>query len=193
MTAADTTNQQRTIYSILLIISLGHFLNDMIQSVIPSVYPILRDEYNLSFLQIGIITLVVQMTSSIMQPIVGTYTDRHPHPYSLAAGMTFTLAGILLLAVASSFSIILISVALVGFGSAIFHPESSRLAQLAAGTQKGLGQSIFQVGGNGGTAVGPLLAAIIILPLGQKSIAWFAIIALIAIAALLENPSVDAP
>jgi FSR family fosmidomycin resistance protein-like MFS transporter len=184
MTAADTTNQQRTIYSILLIISLGHFLNDMIQSVIPSVYPILRDEYNLSFLQIGIITLVVQMTSSIMQPIVGTYTDRHPHPYSLAAGMTFTLAGILLLAVASSFSIILISVALVGFGSAIFHPESSRLAQLAAGTQKGLGQSIFQVGGNGGTAVGPLLAAIIILPLGQKSIAWFAIIALIAIAAL---------
>lgn len=177
-------NKQATVYSILLIISFGHFLNDMIQSVIPSVYPILRDDYNLSFLQIGIITFVAQMTSSIMQPVVGRYTDRHPHPYSLTAGMMFTLAGILLLSVASSFGVILLAVATVGIGSAVFHPESSRIAQNAAGVKKGLGQSIFQVGGNGGTALGPLLAAVIILPFGQKSISWFAIAALVAIGAL---------
>lgn len=129
-------NKQATVYSILLIISFGHFLNDMIQSVIPSVYPILRDDYNLSFLQIGIITFVAQMTSSIMQPVVGRYTDRHPHPYSLTAGMMFTLAGILLLSVASSFGVILLAVATVGIGSAVFHPESSRIAQNAAGVKK---------------------------------------------------------
>lgn len=184
MTNDSAGKNQGTIYSILLLISFGHFLNDMIQSVIPSVYPILRDEYDLSFLQIGIITFVVQMTSSIMQPVVGAYTDRHPHPYSLTAGMMFTLVGILLLSVASSFGLILLAVATVGIGSAVFHPESSRIAQSAAGIKKGLGQSIFQVGGNGGTALGPLLAAIIILPFGQKSISWFAIAALIAIAAL---------
>ncbi len=184
MTNDNAVKNTGTIYSILLIISFGHFLNDMIQSVIPSVYPILRDEYNLSFLQIGIITFVVQMTSSIMQPVVGAYTDRHPHPYSLTAGMVFTLAGILLLSVASTFGLILLAVATVGIGSAVFHPESSRIAQSAAGVKKGLGQSIFQVGGNGGTALGPLLAAIIILPFGQKSISWFAIAAVVAIAAL---------
>lgn len=184
MTDNSSTGNRGTVYSILLIISFGHFLNDMIQSVIPSVYPILRDDYNLSFLQIGIITFVAQMTSSIMQPVVGAYTDRHPHPYSLTAGMMFTLAGILLLSVASSFGFILLAVATVGIGSAVFHPESSRIAQSAAGVKKGLGQSIFQVGGNGGTALGPLLAAVIILPFGQKSISWFAIAALIAIAAL---------
>lgn len=184
MTDNSSTGNRGTVYSILLIISFGHFLNDMIQSVIPSVYPILRDDYNLSFLQIGIITFVAQMTSSIMQPVVGAYTDRHPHPYSLTAGMMFTLAGILLLSVASSFGFILLAVATVGIGSAVFHPESSRIAQSAAGVKKGLGQSIFQVGGNGGTALGPLLAAVIILPFGQRSISWFAIAALIAIAAL---------
>ncbi len=184
MTNDNAVKNTGTTYSILLIISFGHFLNDMIQSVIPSVYPILRDEYNLSFLQIGIITFVVQMTSSIMQPVVGAYTDRHPHPYSLTAGMVFTLAGILLLSVASTFGLILLAVATVGIGSAVFHPESSRIAQSAAGVKKGLGQSIFQVGGNGGTALGPLLAAIIILPFGQKSISWFAIAAVVAIAAL---------
>lgn len=184
MTNDNAVKNTGTIYSILLIISFGHFLNDMIQSVIPSVYPILRDEYNLSFLQIGIITFVVQMTSYIMQPVVGAYTDRHPHPYSLTAGMVFTLAGILLLSVASTFGLILLAVATVGIGSAVFHPESSRIAQSAAGVKKGLGQSIFQVGGNGGTALGPLLAAIIILPFGQKSISWFAIAAVVAIAAL---------
>lgn len=184
MTKESAHEKTGTIYSILLIISFGHFLNDMIQSVIPSVYPILRDEYNLTFLQIGIITFVVQMTSSIMQPVVGAYTDRHPHPYSLTVGMMFTLVGILLLSVASSFGLILLAVATVGIGSAVFHPESSRIAQSAAGDKKGLGQSIFQVGGNGGTALGPLLAAIIILPFGQKSISWFSIAALVAIAAL---------
>ena len=184
MTNDNAVKNTGTIYSILLIIIFGHFLNEMIQSVIPSVYPILRDEYNLSFLQIGIITFVVQMTSSIMQPVVGAYTDRHPHPYSLTAGMMFTLAGILLLSVASTFGLILLAVATVGIGSAVFHPESSRIAQSAAGVKKGLGQSIFQVGGNGGTALGPLLAAIIILPFGQKSISWFAIAAVVAIAAL---------
>lgn len=184
MTKDSATQKTGTIYSILLIISFGHFLNDMIQSVIPSVYPILRDEYNLSFLQIGIITFVVQMTSSIMQPLVGAYTDKHPHPYSLTSGMMFTLVGILLLSVASTFGLILLSVAIVGIGSAVFHPESSRIAQSAAGVKKGLGQSIFQVGGNGGTALGPLLAAILILPFGQKAISWFALAAIVAIAAL---------
>lgn len=184
MTKDSVPQKTGTIYSILLIISFGHFLNDMIQSVIPSVYPILRDEYKLSFLQIGIITFVVQMTSSIMQPVVGAYTDRHPHPYSLTSGMMFTLVGILLLSVASTFGLILLSVAIVGIGSAVFHPESSRIAQSAAGVKKGLGQSIFQVGGNGGTALGPLLAAILILPFGQKAISWFALAAIVAIAAL---------
>ncbi len=184
MTKDSATQKTGTIYSILLIISFGHFLNDMIQSVIPSVYPILRDEYNLSFLQIGIITFVVQMTSSIMQPLVGAYTDRHPHPYSLTSGIMFTLVGILLLSVASNFGMILLAVATVGIGSAIFHPESSRIAQSAAGIKKGLGQSIFQVGGNGGTALGPLLAAIVILPYGQKAISWFAIAAIVAIVTL---------
>ncbi len=184
MTNDSAVKNPGTLYSILFIISFGHFLNDMIQSVIPSVYPILRDEYGLSFLQIGIITFVVQMTSSIMQPVIGAYTDRHPHPYSLCAGMLFTLAGILMLSVASNYGLILFAVGTVGIGSAVFHPESSRIAQSAAGMKKGLGQSIFQVGGNGGTAVGPLLAATIILPFGQKSISWFSIAALIACGAL---------
>ena len=129
-------NDAATVYPILFIISFGHFLNDMIQSVIPSVYPMLRDQYGLSFLQIGIITFVVQMTSSIMQPIVGAYTDRHPHPYSLPTGMLFTLAGILLLSMASNFGLILLAVGIVGLGSAVFHPESSRIAQSAAGLKR---------------------------------------------------------
>ncbi len=140
----------RVVFPILMAISFGHFLNDLIQSVIPSVYPIFKEEYGFSFLQIGIITLVVQMTSSILQPVVGSYTDRHPHPYSLSVGMLFTLAGILLLAFADSFGLILFSVAIVGLGSAIFHPESSRIAQLSAGDKKGLGQSVFQVGATAG-------------------------------------------
>lgn len=164
---------QGTAYGILATISLGHFLNDMIQSVIPSIYPIVKDQYGLSFIQIGIITLVFQMMSSLLQPVVGWYADRRPRPYSLAVGMCFTLAGLLMLARADTFSLILLAVSVVGWGSSIFHPESSRVAQLASGGRKSLAQSIFQVGGNGGSAVGPLLAALIILPYGQQSIAWF--------------------
>ncbi len=173
-------NKEVTIYPILFAISFAHLLNDMMQSVIPSIYPIIKDEYGLSFIQIGIITFVFQMTSSILQPLVGIYSDRHPHPYSLSTGMLFTLSGILLLSIADNFGLLILSVAVVGLGSSIFHPESSRIAQMAGGVNKGLAQSIFQVGGNGGSAVGPLLAAMVIIPFGQSSIAWFAIAALCA-------------
>ena len=178
------SKQEGTIFPILVAISFAHLLNDMMQSVIPSIYPIIKDEYGLSFIQIGIITLVFQMTSSILQPLVGLYSDRHPHPFSLSTGMLFTLAGIILLSLANSFGLIILAVAVVGLGSSIFHPESSRIAQMAGGDNKGLAQSIFQVGGNGGSAVGPLLAALVILPYGQGAIAWFAIAALVASATL---------
>lgn len=175
-----------TAYSILFIISVSHFLNDMIQSVVPSIYPMLKDDYGFTFTQIGIITLVFQLASSIMQPITGLYADRHPRPYSLAVGMCFTLVGLVVLAFADGFMPILLSVAVIGLGSSVFHPESSRVAQLASGGKKSLAQSIFQVGGNGGTAVGPLLAAIIVLPYGQRSISWFAIAAILACVLLIR-------
>lgn len=175
-----------TAYSILIIISISHLLNDMIQSVIPSIYPIIKDKFGFTFAQIGIITLVFQMTSSILQPFTGSYADRHPRPYSLSIGMCFTLTGLLLLSIASNFLLILISVAIIGLGSSIFHPEASRVAQMASGGKKSLAQSIFQVGGNGGSAIGPLLAAIIILPLGQSSISYFAIAAVLASAIMLR-------
>ena len=145
----------RTVYPILLLVSVTHLLNDMMQSVIPAVYPLLKAKFGFSFAQIGLITLVFQMTSSILQPFVGRYADRHPRPYSLAAGMCFTLAGLFALALAPGFAPILLAVALIGWGSSIFHPESSRVAQLASGGRKGLAQSIFQVGGNAGSAFGP--------------------------------------
>lgn len=173
-----------TIFSVLVAISFAHLLNDMMQSVIPSIYPIIKEEYGLSFIQIGLITLMFQMTSSILQPLVGIYSDRHPHPYSLSVGMLFTFAGIILLAMANSFPLIILAVSVVGLGSSIFHPESSKIAQIAGGVNKGLAQSIFQVGGNGGSAIGPLLAALIVIPFGQGAIAWFAIAALIASAML---------
>ena len=178
------SKQEGTIFPILVAISFAHLPNDMMQSVIPSIYPIIKDEYGLSFIQIGIITLVFQMTSSILQPLVGLYSDRHPHPFSLSTGMLFTFAGIILLSLANNFGLIILAVAVVGLGSSIFHPESSRIAQMAGGDNKGLAQSIFQVGGNGGSAVGPLLAALVILPYGQGAIAWFAIAALVASATL---------
>lgn len=143
-----------TVYPILLLVSVTHLLNDMMQSVIPAVYPLLKAKFGFSFAQIGLITLVFQMTSSILQPFVGRYADRHPRPYSLAAGMCFTLAGLFALALAPGFAPILLAVALIGWGSSIFHPESSRVAQLASGGRKGLAQSIFQVGGNAGSAFG---------------------------------------
>ena len=173
-----------TAYAILFTMGTCHLLNDMIQSVIPALYPLLKDKFGFNFAQIGIITLVFQMTSSVFQPFVGNYADRHPQPYSLALGMCFTLAGLLALAFAPGFIAILLSVALIGCGSSVFHPEASRVAQMASGGWKSLAQSIFQVGGNGGSAVGPLLAALIVMPYGQHAVGWFALAAMLAAALL---------
>lgn len=169
-----------TVYSMLTICGISHFLNDMIQSIIPSIYPILKDKFDFSFAQIGIITLIFQMTSSILQPFTGLYADKHPRPYALSVGMCFTLVGLLVLAFAENYLLILLAVSVVGLGSSVFHPTASRVAQLASGGKKSLAQSIFQVGGNGGSALGPLLAAAIILPFGQHSISFFALAALLA-------------
>ncbi len=160
-------------------------LNDMIQSLIPSIYPLLKGEFALSFAQIGLIQLTFQMTASILQPFVGAYTDRHPQPYSLALGMCLSLSGLIFIAFASSYTGILISVALIGAGSSIFHPESSKLANMASGGKRGLAQSIFQVGGNTGTAVGPLLTAIIVVTYGRNHAAYFGLLALVAILVLI--------
>uniref|UniRef100_UPI003FEF8BE3 MFS transporter n=1 Tax=Prevotella sp. TaxID=59823 RepID=UPI003FEF8BE3 len=176
----NPTMVEGTVYSMLIICGISHFLNDMIQSIIPSIYPIVKDKFDFSFAQIGIITLVFQMTSSILQPFTGLYADKHPRPYALSVGMCFTLAGLLLLAFAENYFLILLAVSVVGLGSSVFHPTASRVAQLASGGKKSLAQSIFQVGGNGGSAVGPLLAALVILPFGQHAIAWFALAALLA-------------
>lgn len=174
------TMTEGTMYSMLIICGISHFLNDMIQSIIPSIYPILKDKFDFSFAQIGIITLIFQMTSSILQPFTGLYADKLPRPYALSIGMCFTLVGLLVLAFAENYLLILLSVSVVGLGSSIFHPTASRVAQLASGGKKSLAQSIFQVGGNGGSALGPLLAAAIILPFGQHSISFFALAALLA-------------
>ncbi len=172
---------QQTVFSILFTISAAHFINDVLQSVIPSVYPMFKAKYHLTFAQIGLITLTNQLTASLLQPIVGNYTDRKPRPYSLAIGMCFTLMGLVFLSMASGFTHILMSVALVGVGSSIFHPEASRVAHLASGGKKGLAQSIFQLGGNAGSAIGPLAAAIIVIPHGQSNIIWFCLLALTGI------------
>ena len=174
------TMTEGTVFSILIICGISHFLNDMIQSIIPSIYPILKDKFQFSFAQIGLITLVFQMTSSILQPFTGLYADKHPRPYALSVGMCFTLLGLLVLAFANHFLLILLAVSVVGLGSSIFHPTASRATQMASGGRKSFAQSIFQVGGNGGSALGPLLAALIILPFGQHAIAWFALAALLA-------------
>lgn len=176
----------RTVYPILFLVCITHLLNDMMQSVIPAVYPLLKEKFGFTFAQIGVITLVFQLTSSLLQPVAGRLADRHPRPYSLAAGMCFTLAGLLALSVAPGFVAILAAVGLIGCGSSVFHPESSRVAQLASGGRKGLAQSIFQVGGNAGSAMGPLLAALIVIPFGQVSIGWFALAALLAIFILVR-------
>ena len=178
--------KERTAFRVLIAISFCHLLNDMVQSLIPALYPILKDSFRLDFTQIGMITLVNQATASLLQPVVGLYTDRNPKPYSLAFGMLFTLFGIVLLAGATTYSLILFAVALVGFGSAVFHPESSRVARAASGGQYGLAQSLFQVGGNAGSAMGPLVAAFIVLPRGQGSVAWFSGAALLGIALLTK-------
>jgi FSR family fosmidomycin resistance protein-like MFS transporter len=174
----------KTAMSILLAISFSHLLNDMMQSLIPAMYPMLKSSYQLSFAQIGLLTFTYQITASLLQPVIGWFTDRKPKPYSLAVGMGFTLCGLLLLAAAHYFGLLLVAAALVGTGSSVFHPESSRVARMASGGAHGLAQSIFQVGGNVGSSIGPLLAAFVVLPLGQPSVAWFGLAALLGIVVL---------
>jgi len=171
---------ERAVLAVLGAISLCHLLNDTIQSLLPAIYPILKQSYDLSFTQIGYLTLTFQITASILQPVVGLYTDHRPKPYSLPCGMAFTLVGLLLLSGAGNFPMLLLAAALVGLGSSVFHPEAARVARAASGGRFGLAQSIFQVGGNAGSAIGPLLAAFIVVPFGQHSVSWFGILALTA-------------
>ena len=176
----------RTLFRILAAISFCHLLNDMVQSLLPAIYPILKSQFHLDFTHLGLLTLTYQVVASLLQPVIGQFTDKYPKPYALATGMTFTLCGLLLLAVAPTFHWLLIASCLIGIGSAIFHPESSRIARMASGGKHGFAQSFFQVGGNTGSAIGPLLAAFIVLPQGQKGMAWFAIPAIVGIAILLR-------
>ncbi|MFT3904150.1 MAG: MFS transporter [Niabella sp.] len=177
---------QKTVYTILFTISFAHLLNDMMQSIIPAVYPIIKEKFHFSFTQIGIITLTFQFASSALQPFIGFYTDKRPKPFSLSIGMGFTLIGLFVLSMASNFYTFLLAVTFIGIGSSVFHPESSKVAQLASGGKKGLAQSIFQVGGNFGSSMGPLLAALIVIPFGQPSIIWFTLAALLAILILFR-------
>jgi FSR family fosmidomycin resistance protein-like MFS transporter len=176
--------ERNTAVAVLAALSVSHFLNDMMQSLLPAIYPMLKSSFSLDFGQIGLITFVYQITASLLQPLVGYYTDRRPQPYSLPIGMGFTLVGLALLSAASSFPLILLAAALIGTGSSIFHPESSRVARMASGGRHGLAQSVFQVGGNAGSAVGPLLAAFIVVSRGQASVAWFSIAAMLGIVLL---------
>lgn len=176
----------KTVYPILIAISISHLLNDALQSIIPAIYPVVKNTFSLSFAQVGLITLTFQLSASILQPFVGLYTDRKPQPYSLAIGMGFTLVGLIFLSRAPSFEILILSVAMVGIGSSIFHPEASRMAHMASGGRRGMAQSIFQLGGNFGSSIGPLLAALIIVPYGQSNIIWFSAIALLAILLLIN-------
>ncbi|WP_115730846.1 MFS transporter [Aminobacter aminovorans] len=172
--------------AILLAVSFSHFLNDVMQSLISSLYPMLKNDYHLDFWQIGLLTTTFQVTASLLQPVIGMYTDKKPLPFSLPVGMCLTLIGLLTLAFAHSYEMLLVGSAFVGLGSAIFHPESSRVARLASGGRFGLAQSLFQVGGNFGSALGPLLAALIVVPLGQGGIAWFSIAAMVGIVVLIR-------
>ena len=182
-TAASSAAQQTAI-AVLAAISICHLLNDVIQSLIVALYPMIKDSLGLDFRQIGLITFTFTFTASVLQPLVGFVTDRYPTPYSLVAGMGCSLLGLLIAAFASTYGLVLVAVGLIGMGSSVFHPESSRVARLASGGQHGLAQSVFQVGGNFGTALGPLLAAFIVLPFGQQSLAWFSIVALIGMVML---------
>jgi FSR family fosmidomycin resistance protein-like MFS transporter len=184
--APATPSAATPAFAVIGAISVSHMLNDLMQSLIPSVYPILKDNYALDFGQIGMITLAFMFTSSLLQPVIGAYTDKHPKPFSLALGMGFTFAGLILLSAAHHYWIILLAAALVGTGSAVFHPESSRIARMASGGRVGMAQSVFQVGGNFGSAIGPVLAALIVVPLGQGSIAWFSLVAAVAIVILWQ-------
>src|SRR5438552_930257 len=169
---------------VLLAISFSHLLNDMMQALLPAMYPMLKAGFHLDFGQIGLITLTFQLTASLLQPMIGFYTDQHPKPFSLMLGMGFTLVGLLCLSATRSYPGLLASAGLVGLGSAVFHPESSRVARMASGGRHGLAQSLFQVGGNTGSAVGPLLGAFLVVPRGQSSIAWCSLLALVAMVVL---------
>jgi MFS transporter, FSR family, fosmidomycin resistance protein len=184
--AATQQATQQMVLSILLALSFTHFLNDTMQSLIPAMYPVLKDSLKLNFTQVGLITLTFQMSASLLQPLVGLYTDKKPQPYSLAIGMGFTLIGLVSLSMAHSFPMVLVSVGLVGIGSAVFHPEASRLAYMASGGKHGMAQSLFQVGGNAGSSLGPLLAAMVIVPFGQFHVIWFSVAALVAIVIMLN-------
>lgn len=180
----QTMRTEETVFGIIMAISFCHMLNDTMQSLIPALYPMIKQSYGLDFTQIGLLGLVFQVTASLLQPLIGIYTDKRPLPYSLAVGMGCTLIGLLLLAFAHSYWVLLLGAGVVGLGSAVFHPESSRVARLASGGRHGLAQSLFQVGGNFGSAMGPLLAAFIVLPRGQQSVAWFSLVALVGMAVL---------
>jgi FSR family fosmidomycin resistance protein-like MFS transporter len=184
--ATPQATAEKVAVPVLAAISVSHFLNDLIQSLLPAIYPILKESFRLDFGQIGLLTLTFQITASLLQPVVGYYTDKRPRPFSLVVGMGFTLIGLLTLSRADSYSLLLLGAAFVGMGSSVFHPESSRVARMASGGQHGLAQSVFQVGGNAGTAIGPLLAAFIVVPLGQPSIAWFSLVALLAMIILFN-------
>jgi FSR family fosmidomycin resistance protein-like MFS transporter len=184
--AVPAASANGTTFAVILSLSFCHLLNDMMQSLVPALYPILKDSYALSFGQIGLITLAFQCTASMLQPVVGMYTDRKPQPYSLMVGMGFTLVGLLLMSRANTYPLILFAAALIGMGSSVFHPEASRVARMAAGGRYGLAQSLFQVGGNMGSAAGPLLAAFIVVPAGQQSIVWFSASAFVAMAVLFQ-------
>ena len=177
---------QQTVFPILFTISFAHLINDMLQSVIPSIYPLIKGEFHLTFAQVGLIAFTFQIIASILQPFVGFYTDRKPRPFSLPVGMGLTLTGLLIASVATHYYVILVAVSFIGMGSSIFHPESSRVAHLASGGKKGLAQSIFQLGGNAGSAIGPLLAAIIIAPYGQFNVIWFCLAAFAGILVLMQ-------
>lgn len=181
MNNAPAAVRPRTYLNVLLILGMTHLLNDLIQSLIPAVYPILRDKYQLDFIQIGVITLTFQIAGSLLQPVVGAVTDRRPFPYSTVIGMLFTLTGLTGLAFAPAYNLILLSAASIGIGSSIFHPEATRMARYASGGRQGLAQGIFQVGGQAGGAMGPLFAALIIVQRGQQSLAWFGVLAVIAV------------
>lgn len=188
MTAAGTarTTAQSTVFPVIFAVSLCHMLNDVMQSLLAAIYPMLKEDYALAFWQIGLLTFTFQVTASLLQPAIGFYTDKRPMPQSLPFGMASTMCGLFILAYAASYPLLLAGAALIGIGSAIFHPEASRVARLASGGRYGLAQSLFQVGGNFGTAIGPLLAAFIVVPRGQASVAWFSLIALLGMIILWQ-------
>src|SRR5690606_38419050 len=182
----NTEEVNRTVFHVLLAISFSHMLNEMLQSVVPALYSLIKEEFRLSFTDIGLITLVFQLTASLLQPFVGRYTDRNPLPMSLVVGMAFTFAGLVLFSYAANFTMLLFAVGLVGVGSSVFHPESSRVAHMASGGRRGLAQSIFQVGGNTGSAIGPLLAAAVVMPYGMRGVTWVSIGAIVGMVLLYQ-------